>query len=347
MARDASGLRQIHLGLLAASLTALGFAAFPARGDDDPVTQSSRDLTASGRLSFAEVVRESLFGEASSDDWTPLSWRDILTEGWYQPFVFSPASDSGALRQEWIDSANGVFYRQWVMDYDYRNRIPSKGDQHLGSWFIFAPLNRRLEILFTVPFLDAVRLPTKATSAPGTGRLGSTSRTRLGPFQGQFGDLSVTPQILFHETRNTSVMGIMTITTPTGEVSGGNHNTTLGPQLQFWQGLPRQWVLRGSFGTTVPVAPSPSRTNLNYNLTVGKFLTGNDAKYLKEFTVYLAASASSLVDDRGPNTTAVTILPGLRFRVAEQLWFLYGAEFAPGDRSLENYTMFFRLVKRY
>jgi Putative MetA-pathway of phenol degradation len=186
------------------------------------------------------------------------------------------------MRQEWIDAANGVFYRQWVLGYQYRNRNLSKGDHHLGSWSIFAPLNRRLEVLLTVPYLDALRLPTKATS---TAHSTDAGRSHLVPFLGQVGDLSVAPQILFHETSNTSVMVIMTITTPTGGVSGGNHNTSLEPQLQFWQGLPRQWVLRESIGATVPLAPSPARTNLNCNLTVGKLPTDGDAKYFKEFTV--------------------------------------------------------------
>ena len=119
-----------------------------------------------------EVIRESLIGEASSDDWTPLSWRKLLTEGWNEPFVFSPASDSGALRQEWINAANGVFYRQWVLDFIYRNHVGSQGDQYFGSWFIFAPFSRRFEVLFTVPFVDAHAAPLESRALhpePGRG----------------------------------------------------------------------------------------------------------------------------------------------------------------------------------
>ncbi len=67
-----------------------------------------------------DTAFESLFGEAPTSDWTPLSFSTLFSEGWNQPFVFSPASDSGALRQEWINAANGVFYRQWVLDYNFR-----------------------------------------------------------------------------------------------------------------------------------------------------------------------------------------------------------------------------------
>ena len=41
------------------------------------------------------VAFESLFGEASTSEWSPLSFSSLFTEGWNQPFVFSPASDSG------------------------------------------------------------------------------------------------------------------------------------------------------------------------------------------------------------------------------------------------------------
>ncbi len=70
-----------------------------------------------------DTALESLFGEALTSGWTPLLLSELFTEGWNQPFVFSPPSDSGALRQEWINASNGVFYRQWVLDYNYRNHV--------------------------------------------------------------------------------------------------------------------------------------------------------------------------------------------------------------------------------
>lgn len=292
------------------------------------------------------VIRESLFGEASADDWTPISWRDLFTEGWNEPFVFAPPSDSGALRQEWINAANGVFYRQWVLDYAYRNHVGSQGDRDLGSWFIFAPLNRRLEILLTVPFVDYRRSSGGATSIPG-GMAGIDVGRPAGRYRATFGDLSVTPQVLIHETKNTSIMGIMTVRTPTGTRSGGNGHMTLSPQLQFWQGLPRRWVVRGGFGPTVPLDATGQRTTLDSNLTIGKFLTTDEVRYFKEFTVYLAANVSTAVDDRGPGSTALTLLPGLRFRLAPDYWFLSGIELSPVGPGREDYAMFFRLVKRY
>ena len=86
-----------------------------------------------------DTVLESLFGEASTADWTPLYFSDLFTEGWNQPFVFSPPSDSGALRQEWINASNGVFYRQWTLDYNYRDHRPSGGKCRHRSRGAFLP----------------------------------------------------------------------------------------------------------------------------------------------------------------------------------------------------------------
>ena len=290
-----------------------------------------------------------MFGDVSSDHWTPLSWRDLLSEGWDEPFAFAPAGDGGALRQEWINAANGVFYRQWVLDYVYRNHVGSKGDQDQGSWFIFAPLSRRFEILFTVPFVD-YRRGAGATSVPGTGQgglAGAGGGARAAGYGAGFGDISVTPQVLIHETRNTSIMSILTIRTPTGSRQGGNGDTSLNPQIQFWQGLPRRWAVRGGVGPTMPLDANGLRTTFDSNLSIGKFLTLDDVRYFKQFTVFLSANASTTIDDRGPNATSVTILPGLRFLLATDYWFLSGVELSPVGPGHETYAMFFRLVKRY
>ncbi len=332
---------------LAAVLIVLGGSVVAQEGPAPDPAQPGE----ARRLSFWEVAGESLAGEASVDLWTPLSWRGLFTEGWNTPFVFSPPSDSGALRQEWINAANGVFYRQWVLDYAYHNHVGSHGDQHIGSWFIFAPLSRRLEILFTVPFVDYSQAGAgRSPSTPGSGRSGSVNGGgvgRSGNDQGDIGDLSITPQVLVHETRNTSIMSIMTIRTPTGSLAQDNGHTSLGPQIQFWQGLPRRWVVRGGCGPTIPLGDTGLRTTFDSNLTLGKFLTIDEYRYFKEFTVYLAANASSSVDHRGPNATTLTLLPGLRFRVTPNYWLLYGVETSLVGPGHEDYGMYFRLVRRF
>lgn len=133
---------------------------------DSPAPGAAAPRVVTGPL---DTVIESLFGEASMSDWTPLYFSELFTTGWDQPFVFSPPSDSGALRQEWLDAANGVFYRQWTLDYNYRQNVLPSGNADFGTWAIFAPLSRRLELYVTVPFVDYQRVanPTPP-GGPGT-----------------------------------------------------------------------------------------------------------------------------------------------------------------------------------
>jgi hypothetical protein len=295
-----------------------------------------------------DTVLESLFGEASTSDWTPLYFSELLNTGWDQPFVFSPPSDSGALRQEWLNAANGVFYRQWTLDYNYRQIVLPSGNADFGTWAIFAPLSRRLELYVTVPFVDYQRVanPTPL-GGPGTPIARSGGASSDLSYKATFGDITITPQVMLQETKNTSIMSSLTIRTPTGSIAAGNGATSLEPLIQFWQGLPNRWVVRGSVGPTIPLSDTGLRTTLNTNLTVGRFLTLDEVRYFKQFTVYFAVNNAASTDNRGPAADTLTVLPGIRFLLVENTWFLYGVEIplvAPRD---EHFGMFFTLVRRW
>lgn len=295
-----------------------------------------------------DTVLESLFGEASTAEWTPLYLSDLFTRGWNEPFVFSPPSSSGALRQEWTNASNGVFYRQWTLGYNYRSTVPPAGNADIGTWGLFAPLSRRLELYITVPFVDYRRVadPTLA-SGPGSpiGRSSTASATTS--YRATFGDVTITPQVMLHETQDTSIMSILAIRTPTGSTAAGNGEMSLGPQLQFWQGLPNRWVIRGGAGPTIPLEPASARTTFDTNLTIGRFLTLDDVRYFKEFTVWLAMNNSATTDNRGAGADTLTLSPGIRVRVARNTFLLYAVEVplvAPRD---EDFGMYFTLVQRW
>jgi hypothetical protein len=292
-----------------------------------------------------DTVLESLFGEASTENWTPLYLSDLFTRGWNEPFVFSPPSTSGALRQEWINASNGVFYRQWTLQYNFRSTVPPAGNADIGQWGIFAPLSRRLELYITVPFVDYKRVADPApANGPGSPINRSAAATSPSSYKATFGDVTFTPQVMLHETQNTSILAIKT---PTGSVAAGNGEMSLGPQIQFWQGLPNRWVIRGGAGPTIPLEPGSARTTFDTNLTIGRFLTLDEVRYFKEFTVWLAASNSATTDNRGPAADTFTLSPGIRFRIAVNTWFLYTVEIplvAPRD---EDFGMYFTLVRRW
>jgi hypothetical protein len=259
--------------------------------------------------------------------------------------VFSPASDSGALRQEWINSANGVFYRQWVLDYNFRDHTAPSGNRDIGTWSIFAPLSRRLELFITIPFVDYHAVQNSSPSSGG--RASSKGGSQGASYQATFGDIVITPQVLLSETKNTSIMSVLAIRTPTGSLAAGDGGTSIGPQIQFWQGLPNRWVVRGGAGPTIPLSSTGLHTTFDTNLTVGRFLTLDDVQYFKELTVWVAVSNSAAMDHSGPAADTLTILPGVRFRIAKDTWFLYGVEIPLVAPRSEDYGMYFRLVRRW
>ncbi len=226
--------------------------------------------------------------------------------------------------------------------------VPPSGNADIGQWSIFAPLSRRLELYITVPYVDYRRVadPVPA-SGPGSPITRSAAASPTSSYKATFGDVTFTPQVLLHETQDTSIMSILAIRTPTGSVAAGNGEMSLGPQIQFWQGLPNRWVIRGGAGPTIPLEPASARTTFDTNLTIGRFLTLDEVKYFKEFTVWLAASNSATTDNRGPGGDTFTLSPGIRFRIAPNTWFLYTIEIplvAPRD---EDFGMYFTLVRRW
>jgi hypothetical protein len=289
----------------------------------------------------------SLFGEAPTSEWTPLSFATLFSEGWNQPFVFSPPSDSGALRQEWINAANGVFYRQWVLDYNFRDHATPSGNRDIGTYSIFAPLSRRLEMFISIPFVDYHAVENSSTSSGGRASLSPKAGSPGASYRATFGDITITPQVLLSETKNTSIMSVLAIRTPTGSLAAGNGDTSIGPQIQFWQGLPNRWVIRGGAGPTIPLSATGLHTTFDTNLTVGRFLTLDDVKYFKELTIWVAASNSAAMDHSGPAADTMTILPGIRFRIVKDTWFLYGVEIPLVAPRNEDYGMYFRLVRRW
>jgi hypothetical protein len=140
---------------------------------------------------------------------------------------------------------------------------------------------------------------------------------------------------------------VLAIRTPTGSLAAGDGDTSIGPQIQFWQGLPDRWVVRGGAGPTIPLSATGLHSTFDTNLTIGRFLTLDDVHYFKELALWVAASNSAGMDHRGPAADTLTILPGIRFRIAKDTWLLYGVEVPLVAPRNEDYGMYFRLVRRW
>ena len=150
----------------------------------------------------------------------------------------------------------------------------------------FSPFSRRLELYISIPFVDYHAVDNSSASRGGRASLSPRAGARRKSYVATFGDITITPQMLLSETKNTSIMSVLAIRTPTNSLAAGDGNTSIGPQIQFWQGLPNRWVVRGGAGPTIPLSATGLHSTFNTSLTVGRFLTLDEVKYFKELTVW-------------------------------------------------------------
>jgi hypothetical protein len=119
-------------------------------------------------------------------------------------------------------------------------------------------------------------LPTIDPSRP----MVTTSRSHSG-----FGDLSFTPRVMLHDTKECSLTAELTVLTPTGNrpLAG---NSSLTPNLGFWNNFAGGWVIRGGFGDLIPTHRGGN--TLISQLAVGQTLTEHDVPWFGDFTYYLS-----------------------------------------------------------
>jgi hypothetical protein len=277
-----------------------------------------------------DVAMESIFGEASADNWRPLSFRTFLSEGWNEPFVFTPRSTSGAPRQGWINSFDGVMYRLWFNAFGYRQNVANNGNSYFSDWSIFLPLNRRLDIRFDVPYINANK--------------GGAQNKYLT----QFGDLNVTARFLLAEDRDTSVIAVSSISIPTGRVETGGGSTQLGYGLQFWHSMRDRWIFRGGANVVVPVNNYPEgiRTNGNVNMAIGKYITEPGTPIFGDLVIYTSANLITSLDNKGSNNTFFCLTPGYRAEITDNWYHLAGVEIPMvGGPSYYTYGLQFWILK--
>jgi hypothetical protein len=203
------------------------------------------DPEATQETGLFDLICQSMFADRA-DLWRPLLLRTFFSEGWNEPWSSPPRSSTGAPRQAWINAFDGVFYRLYLVSFSYYNDFEKNGNDYTGEYILFAPISRRFQLRFDVPFIVSNK--------------GGTSNT----YHGNFGDFAVTPRFLLSESKDFSQVFQFMIRTPTGSTANGNGQTTLSPLYEFWYGgLPGGRVIRGGTGLTVPTSStSGSRTGL-------------------------------------------------------------------------------------
>jgi hypothetical protein len=271
-----------------------------------------------------EVIRESVLGAASEEDWTPLSLSTFFTEGWNAPYAKSPAGTNGTPRQNWFGAADGIFSRLSSLNFFYTNGMTkntglllnpfpwspvkpnASGNQYWASYNLYIPLNQRLELLVVVPFVAA-------------------NKTPAGHYVANFGDLTISERFRLVEQRNFSAQAVLTERTPTGQTINGNNINFVSPSLEFWWNWAPRWVLRGGTGVNIDTGrPSATSTYFN-NVAIGRYLTTKDAPIFKELVAHLGISTTSDILGRKNHITDVYISPGVRFGLdRDQKWYALG-----------------------
>jgi hypothetical protein len=277
------------------------------------VTQPPAPIVVLGPI---DTITESLFGRPDPDTWRPLPLSTLFSEGWNEAWVPSPNGSGGAPRQGWINGADGNLYRLWFFTFAQAFNSAPKGNGYLGAYTLFAPLNRRLDLIINVPFIvrnnSASGLPI---INPITGQ-----RTQTTKSQSTFGDLSFTPRVLLHETKDFSLTTELAVLVPTGN-QPLDGKTALTPAVHFWNNFAGRWVIRGGIGDLIPLQGGGSNTLIS-QLAIGDTLTDHDVPLFGDFTLYLSAVADTPVDS-GHHTSAF-LTPGMRTHLGRDWYFLAG-----------------------
>jgi hypothetical protein len=292
---------------------------------------------------FATAV-ESIFGTPDPDSWRPLPIWTLFTEGWNEAWVPSPNGSGGAPRQGWINASDGNLYRLWFFTFaqgfnfrEPRNE-PSKGNAYLGAFTLYTPLSRRLLLITNISFEQrnsaASGLPAINPNRPGGT---PTSRSHSG-----FGDISFTPRVLLHETKDFSLTSEVAVLVPTGTrpLAG---KTELIPNVSFWNNFAGGWVIRGGFGDLIPL--NGGNNTLISQLAIGQTLTAHDVPLFGDFTYYL----STVVDTPTlhGDTTSVSLTPGMRTHLGNDWYFLAGLPIPVTKDRVSDLGMIFWFMKAW
>jgi hypothetical protein len=296
-----------------------------------------------------DVIAESIFGEASVDDWQPLSLLTFFSEGWDQPYVRSPQGTNGAPKQNWFGAVDAVFVRANSLNLFDTNGMtthtgllltplpwsPAKpktnGNEYWASYNLYLPLNQRMELLVVVPFIASNK--TSAT----------------GHYVGNFGDLTFSERFRLIEQRNFTMQALLTERTPTGQTVNGNDINFITPSVEAWWNFAPRWVVRGGTGINIDTGRRSATSTYFNNMAIGRYLTDKDARVFKDLVVHLAVSTVSDVLGRKDYITDVYVSPGIRCGLdRDQKWYmLAAAQFPVSGPHPYAWQPMFSLVRNY
>lgn len=293
--------------------------------------------TGQRQYTLLDTVTESLLGDAYAPGrWSALDFGDFFSTGWDEPWIGAPngADGEGAPRQGWLNAADGVFYRLFIVTFGWANQFGDKpGSGYTSGVTLYAPFNRRFEVRLDVPFV--------------------VSNRGLEPHQDyriSGGDFQVTPRFLLSQQANSEQSFDVTFRVPTGDVYNGNELAAITPFYNFWTNCWRGLVVRGGTGFNLPyghtsVEELGARPAFIANLAAGYYFTPHDLTPIGDMVWYVATNFSQLIAGRGPATSTVTFTPGFRTHLGREWYLLGGVEVPATDPQPFNYQVLGGLMK--
>jgi hypothetical protein len=288
--------------------------------------------------SCGEVVWESIFGHPDPDCWRPLPCPTFLTEGWCEPWVPSPNGSGGAPRQGWINAADGNMYRLSFFTFAQGFNEAPQSNAYLGSYTLLTPFSRRLMLITNIPFVITNNTSDGLPTISPQGRVGATTHS-----QTTFGDVSFTPRVLLHETKDFSLTADLTVLTPTGNTPLAG-KTALVPNIGFWHNVAGGWVVRGGFGVNIPLDGSATDSLIS-QFAIGQTLTAHDVPLFGDFTYYLSTVVDTPVS--GGGQTSVALTPGIRTHLGHDWYFLAGLPIPLTQARVADLGMIFWFMKAW
>lgn len=238
---------------------------------------------------------------AQETAWTPLDLKAFGRE-LTAPWVPVPNGESGAPRQGWLATADGFFTREFHLAYDFTRADGPDRHQALARFHL--PLSRRLWAGIEAPFYQ---------NAGGSG---------------DFGDVTVTTQVMLAETRNLSLNTGVGWRLPTGSRRDGNNRFVPTPQINLWTDIGAGFSLRGRVGWEI--ADRGRGDGFVMNAAIGQTVTPHDDAPFGDLTWYVAGNWREAISGRAPTFLSVT--PGMRTHLGGNLFLLAGVELPVTNR---------------
>lgn len=147
--------------------------------------------------------------------------------------------------------------------------------------------------------------------------------------RGNFGDITLTTQVMLAEKRNLSINAGVGWRLPTGSVVQGNKVFAAQPQINLWTDVGRGFSIRGRVAYEFADRNQPD--NFVLNASIGQTVTPHSPAPFGDLTWYVAANWREPTTGRG--NSFVSITPGMRTHVGNNLFLLAGVEFPVINRN--------------